>query len=140
MKTIFENVIKKGGYDLSEMLDKINTYHIEGKITDTERDELYALARATPKAQYDYDAEIEKLWAAVRALQKDTPSDESPDDSTETESNGVAEWHQPTGAHDSYMIGDKMLYTDGKVYKSIINSNVWSPEVYPNGWELVEEG
>lgn len=140
MKTIFENVIKKGGYDLSEMLDKINTYHIEGKLTDTERDELSALARSTPKAQYDYAIEIEKLWAAVRALQKDAPADETPDDSDETESNGVSEWHQPTGAHDAYMIGDKMLYTDGKVYKSLINSNVWSPEVYPNGWELVEEG
>lgn len=136
MKTIFENVIKKGGYDLSAMLDKINTYHIEGKITDTERDELYALARATPKAQYDYASEIEKLWAAVRALQNDNSSD----DTNETESNGVAEWHQPTGAHDSYMIGDKVLYTDGKVYKSIIDNNVWSPDVYPNGWEVVEEG
>ena len=140
MKTIFENVIKKRGYDLSEMLDKINTYHIEGKLTDTERDELIALARTTPEARYDYAIEIEKLWAAVRALQKDAPADESPDDSNETESNGVSEWHQPTGAHDAYMIGDKMLYTDGKVYKSLINSNVWSPEVYPNGWELVEEG
>ena len=140
MKTIFENVIKKGGYDLSEMLDKINTYHIEGKLTDTERDELIALARTAPEAQYDYAIEIEKLWAAVRALQKDAPADETPDDSDETESDGIAEWHQPTGAHDSYMIGDKMLYTDGKVYKSLINSNVWSPEVYPNGWELVEEG
>ena len=140
MKTIFENVIKKGGYDLSEMLDKINTYHIEGKLTDTERDELIALARTAPEAQYDYAIEIEKLWAAVRALQNDAPADETPDDSGETESDGIAEWHQPTGAHDSYMIGDKMLYTNGKVYKSLINSNVWSPEVYPNGWELVEEG
>ena len=140
MKTIFENVIKKGGYDLSAMLDKINTYHIEGKLTDTERDELYALARSTPKAQYDYAIEIEKLWAAVRELQKDNSSDESSDSSNTTESETVAEWKQPTGAHDAYMIGDKMLYTDGKVYKSLINNNVWSPEVYPNGWELVEEG
>ena len=133
MKTIFENVIKKGGYDLSTMIDKINTYHIEGKLTDTEREELIALARTAPEARYDYASEIEKLWAAVRELQKDKPS-------TDTEGDSVAEWHQPTGAHDAYMIGDKMLYTDGKVYKSLINGNVWSPEVYPNGWELVKEG
>ena len=138
MKTIFENVIKKGGYDLSAMLDKINTYHIEGKLTDAERNELIALARSAPEAQYDYAIEIEKLWAAVRALQKNATSDESLDGSTETDNNDVAEWHQPTGAHDSYMIDDKILYTDGNVYKSTIDGNVWSPDVLPSAWELVE--
>lgn len=131
MKTIFENVIKKGGYDLTAMIAKIDAYHIEGKITDAERDELYSLARTAPKAQYDYKAEIERLWAAVRALQDSGSSDDTIHDTT---SDAVAEWKQPTGAHDAYMRGDKMLYTDGKVYKSLIDNNVWSPDVYPNGW------
>ena len=126
MKTIFENVIKKGGYDLTALLSKVDAYHIEGKLTDTEREELYALARTAPEAQYDYKAEIERLWAAVRELQNgENPSDE------------VKEWKQPTGAHDAYMIGDKVIYTDGNIYKSLIDNNVWSPDVYPNGWEIV---
>lgn len=131
MKTIFENVIKKGGYDLTTMLAKIDAYHIEGKLTDQERDELYALARTAPEAQYDYKGEIERLWAAIRELQNGGTSDE-------TENETVAEWKQPTGAHDAYKSGDKVIY-GGKVYKSLIDSNVWSPDVYPNGWELVEE-
>lgn len=139
MKTIFENVIKKGGYDLTAMIAKIDAYHIEGKITDAERDELYALARTAPEVQYDYAVEIERLWAAVRELQKDNSSDNS-DSSDNTASNTIAEWKQPTGAHEAYMVGDKMRYTDGKVYKSLINNNVWSPDVYPNGWAVVEEG
>ena len=131
MKTIFENVIKKGGYDLTTMLAKIDAYHIEGKLTDQERDELYALARTAPEAQYDYKGEIERLWAAIRELQNGGTSDE-------TENETVAEWKQPTGAHDAYKSGDKVIY-GGKVYMSLIDSNVWSPDVYPNGWELVEE-
>ena len=135
MKTIFENVIKKGGYDLTAMIAKIDAYHIEGKITDAERDDLYALARTTPEAQYDLKVEIERLWAAVRALQNSGSSDDTTNDSTNgTTSEAVAAWKQPTGAHDAYMRGDKMVYTDGKVYKSLIDNNVWSPDVYPNGW------
>ena len=34
MKNIFKTVIEKGGYDLTGMIAKIDTYHIEGKITD----------------------------------------------------------------------------------------------------------
>ena len=126
MKTIFENVIKKGGYDLTAMLAKIDAYHIEGKITDVERDELYALARTAPEAQYDYRGEIERLWAAVKALQSGGTTDNK-------ETEAVAEWKQPTGAHDAYMKGDKVLYK-GKVYASLIDSNVWAPDVYPVGW------
>ena len=128
MKNIFENVIKKGGYDLTALLNKIDTYHIEGKISDTERDELYALARANPEAQYDYKSEIDRLWVAIRELQKGN---------TTTEGTTASEWRQPTGAHDAYMKGDTIIYTDGKTYKSLIDNNVWSPDVYPNGWEVV---
>ena len=129
MKTIFENVIKKGGYDLTALLNKIDTYHIEGKISDEERDELYALARANPIAQYDYKGEIDRLWVAIRELQKGN--------TVGTGGTTASEWRQPTGAHDAYMKGDIMLYTDGKIYKSLIDNNVWSLDVYPDGWELV---
>jgi hypothetical protein len=45
----------------------------------------------------------------------------------------VADWVQPSGAHDSYNIGDKVMY-NGEVYESLINANVWSPSGYPAGW------
>lgn len=44
------------------------------------------------------------------------------------------EWVQPTGAQDAYMIGDKVTY-NGRHYVSIIDYNVYSPDVYPQGWE-----
>ena len=45
------------------------------------------------------------------------------------------EWVQPTGAQDAYMKGDKVSF-EGQHYESIIDNNVWSPAVYPAGWEL----
>ena len=44
---------------------------------------------------------------------------------------------QPTGAHDAYMKDEVMLYTDGKVYISLIDNNTWTPETYPQGWSEV---
>lgn len=45
------------------------------------------------------------------------------------------EFVQPTGAHDAYNIGDCVTF-EGQQYVSKINANVWSPAVYPAGWEL----
>lgn len=44
------------------------------------------------------------------------------------------EWVQPTGSHDAYKKGDKVTF-DGKHYISLIDGNVYSPAVYPAGWE-----
>lgn len=126
MKSIFENVIKKGGYDLAELLAKIDVYHVEGKLTDAERDELYDMARTKPEAHYDINTEIEKLWLAIKELQNG-----------ETDDTEVKDFVQPTGAHDAYNKGDKVRY-NGKVYRSLINANVWSPDILPSAWELVE--
>ena len=45
----------------------------------------------------------------------------------------IPEWEQPSSTN-PYMTGDKVTYT-GKTYVSIIDNNVWAPDVY--GWELV---
>lgn len=48
------------------------------------------------------------------------------------------EWKQPTGAHDAYTKGDKITFK-GKKYISLIEANVYSPEEYPEGWDLIEK-
>jgi hypothetical protein len=48
----------------------------------------------------------------------------------------MPEWQQPTGAHDIYNTGDKVIF-EGQVYRSTIDNNTWSPTAYPQGWELV---
>ncbi len=46
-------------------------------------------------------------------------------------------WKQPTGAQDSYMIGDKVHYPtkDDAVYESTMDYNTYAPDVY--GWVMV---
>lgn len=52
--------------------------------------------------------------------------------------NGYPIWSQPSGAHDAYNAGDIVDY-NGTLYKSLIDGNVYSPETYPAGWEVVTE-
>ena len=70
MKELFEQVIALKNYDLKALLANIDQYHIEGKLTDDERQELAQAAREGATADYDYAGEINALWAAVRALQQ----------------------------------------------------------------------
>ena len=48
---------------------------------------------------------------------------------------GYPIWSQPTGAHDAYNKGDVVDY-NGTLYESLIDGNVYSPEVYPAGWTI----
>ena len=48
----------------------------------------------------------------------------------------VADFVQPTGAHDAYAKGARGRF-DGKVYESLIGGITWSPSAYPAGWKLI---
>ena len=50
--------------------------------------------------------------------------------------NVIPEWKQPTGEHDSYNVGDKVIF-EGDVYESLIDGNTWSPTDYPSSWKSV---
>ena len=132
IKGIFEQTILRGGFDLAAMLERIDLYNVEAKITDEEREALYALARQHAAPQYNYDTEIEAIWAAIRELQQaqegggTEPTDEWP------------EYVQPTGAHDAYQVGDKITW-NGKHYICIFANCVWSPADYPAGWQEQSE-
>lgn len=51
----------------------------------------------------------------------------------------IGVWKRPTGAHDAYNQGDKVYYPEkpGNIYRCLFNGNVYSPDEYPAGWELV---
>lgn len=50
--------------------------------------------------------------------------------------NVIQPYVQPTGAHDAYKKGDKVSYK-GSNYESLIDANVWAPDVYPAGWKKI---
>ena len=47
----------------------------------------------------------------------------------------VLDWVQPDSTN-PYMKGDRVKF-EGKIYESLIDSNVWSPTAYPAGWKEI---
>lgn len=126
MKTIFENVIARGDYDLAGLLKKIDGYHIAGRLSDAERDELYEKARtgANPAESVDVLAKIAELERRVKALEERQDSGTGSTDVPEYE---VGKW---------YYKDDKVMY-NGKEYTCTAPDGVvcvWSPAEYPAYW------
>ena len=53
----------------------------------------------------------------------------------ETIDGSIPEFEQPDSTN-PYMKGDRVLF-NGKVYESLIDNNVYSPEAYPTGWKEI---
>ena len=85
--------------------------------------QLYRCAQAhTSQADWTPDV-TPALWVAIGLAPDQVPV-----------------WSQPTGAHDAYNAGDRVHYpdADGPIYKSLIDGNIWAPDIYPAGWEVEE--
>ena len=133
MKTISENVITNGRYELAAMLKRIDTIWLQGDITDADRDKLIALARkkATPDMGY---ASVEQRLKDIENRLTELEKAGKP---LETEE--YPAWKQPTGAHDAYHTGDKIMY-NGRKYKCVAADNfavTYPPDVLPGMWEEV---
>lgn len=141
MKTIFEAVISRGGYDLAGLLANIDKYHIEGKLTDGERDALYAEARdkATATASVDVEDKLTEMESRMReiesrllALETAGGTGDATGDTSAAPEYQVGKW---------YYAGDKVTF-GGKVYTCTAPAGlvcVWSPATYPAYWTEVTE-
>lgn len=141
MYEIFKNALK-GDYELKDMLNKIAEYYIKGNISKEEKEELEDEARtnANPVNSYEpLETQLNEAFERIKSLESRVSILEG--NSTEEPTEPVEEYPeyvQPTGAHDAYHIGDKITY-NGKHYECIFDNCVWTPDAYPQGWELVEE-
>jgi hypothetical protein len=121
-----KNVLSQGGYDLKDILNKIEVLWVKGKLTDEEHEELITLARdgAKPENSLDVFAKLDEFEKRIRALKDNT---DKPDAETYIEfENG--KW---------YYNGDKILF-EGENYVCIAPEGtvcVWSPKDYPTYWE-----
>lgn len=116
---------------------------ITAGLTDEQGLDLIALFEAwhtnTPYTVGDRRRHDNALYKCVQAhtSQASWTPDATPALWTKISVEEYPQWRQPTGSHDAYNIGDKVIY-EGGVYESIIDGNTWSPVDYPQGWELVE--
>ncbi len=130
MFKIFKNVIETGRFDLTDMLKKIDTNWVQGKLSDVEKTELITLAQgfATPEQSVDLMKKIEELEKRVIALEKGVSSD-----------GGVEEYPEYISGK-WYYSGNKITF-EGKKYSCIAPDGVvcvWNPTEYPAYWELVK--
>ena len=91
--------------------------------------------------RYRYDGKLYRCNQA-HIIQEDWTPDITPALWTDVAEPGtIPVWRQPQGAHDAYNKGDQVWFPEEftNVYESLIDANVWSPEAYPQGWELVNE-
>ena len=127
MFEVTKNVIASGSYELAHILTKIDTLWLQGSITDSERSQLIALARGNADPTQSYaplQVQIDALAARVAALEGG-------------ESEDWPQFRQPTGSHDAYHAGDRVMFA-GKRYVCVAPEGVavvWSPEVYPSYWQ-----
>lgn len=149
MYEVFKSVITSGNYELSDMLTKIDTIWIQGQIADEQRTELLNLARqyANPEQSYaplqnQVDAlfnNVLELYGKVIDLESRVTTLEGGEPEPTPKPEEYPEYVQPTGAHDAYHNGDKITY-NGKKYVCQMDGCVWTPDAYPAGWQLVEDG
>lgn len=144
-------VIESGGYELTDVLHRIEVLYASGSLSDDEMTRLQQLARdrADPEDSYaplaqrvtaleEWRSTVERRLAALEATHDDGVADGGGDG----EGSGVVvdEWPgfvQPTGAHDAYQVGDHITW-NGMHYECTYAGCVWDPDTYPAGWRLVE--
>ena len=142
MKTIIENVILSGRFELSDILKKIDTLWIQGDLTDDEKDMLVKLAQdnATPENSFaplqdqidTLATQLNLLKERVAAIEAGTPEQPEPEEE-------YPAYKQPQGVHDAYYNGDTVTF-EGSRYIGIAPDGVacvWSPTVFPAYWEKV---
>ena len=144
MYDLIDNVIEEGGYDLTDLLLKIDHAWLKNQITAGQRDALETKARNRAVPEYSYASDKQRILAleqTVRALELRVAALEATPGSGGSgsqESSEYPEWVKPSGALDCYNIGDRVRFND-KVYESLVNGNVWSPTEYPAAWQEVTE-
>lgn len=129
MKNIMKNVIATGGYKLAEIQHKIKKLYIMGDLTETEMDELLALASVgvstdaerpeTLRMIQTLSDKITALEDRVKALEGNTGGGEQPSE--------YPAWKPWDGISKDYQNG-AVVFHNGELWKSVYEGqNVWEP-------------
>lgn len=133
-------VIGNGGYDLTDLLHRIDVIYVSGQLTDQEREDLYVLACAgadpddsLPDVTVRVGAveeRVSELEARVTAIEDGTMTPGSQEPPVEEE---WPEWVKPTSKDTQYHKGDKVTF-EGAHYVCNKNNVVSSPADDKKSW------
>ena len=124
-----------------EQPDSTNCYQTGDKVYyPTENDHIYV----SLVDNNSWPPTVESCWQVVEdeeSTPEPTPDPEpepTPDPDPEPEpTEEIPEWSQPDSVN-PFMKGDKVRY-NGKIYESVIDNNVWSPDAGETIWKEVTE-
>ena len=140
MFATFQTIINAGGYDLNDLTERIKTMYAIGELTEDEMEQLLKQAQDNAKPDDSYAPLADRMKAIEewetnieeRLSKLETGSSTDPGELEEA-ADEWPEYKQPTGAHDTYNVGDKITY-NGKHYTCIYDGCVWTPDAYQQGW------
>lgn len=117
--------------DLADLsLSKLRQLIVDAQKEIESRETVTAARDAVEEAVQAYAAAasvtVLEAWRELVPEGVEVPDDPEPPT--------APEFVPPTGAHDVYNKGDLVTYR-GKVYRSRIDNNAYSPAAYPQGWE-----
>lgn len=139
MYSILKRVINQKGYELKDMLNKINSFWATGAINEEEHNELIELAQNNAHIRNEVDVlkKLEELEQRVKSLEN--KSVEAPEeDEGLTEDEAVSYPEYVVGKW--YYNGDIVTF-EGETYICTAPSEqvcVWSPTEYPAYWDVYE--
>ena len=143
MFDIIKSVIERGIFRVNDIATKIDTLWAESKLTDDQREELYALivSHLNPENEHpELEARLARLEVRVAALEETLIAGEP---STPTLPEGVEVWEPWDWISNKYQFGAIVLH-DGTYYKNVLvgQQNVWepgSPGIDERYWVIISE-
>lgn len=143
MFATFQTIINAGGYDLSDLAQRIKTLFALGELTEEEMTQLLDSAAANA----DQDALLPDVSERVGALETRMAAVEERVGKLETGGTEPGElkqpvdewpqWVRPTSKDTQYNKGDKVTF-NGQHYTCVKNNVSSSPEEDSKSWQLVE--
>ena len=143
MFATFQTIINAGGYDLTDITERIKTMYAMGELTDEEMPQLLDSAAANA----NQDAMLPDMSERVGALETRIAAVEERVGKLET--GGVEpgepeqpvdewpEWVRPTSKDTQYRKGDKVTF-NGRHYVCVKNNVSSSPDEDQKSWQLQE--
>ena len=143
MFATFQTIINAGGYDLTDLTQRIKTLYAMGELTEDEMKQLLdsAAANANQDAMLpDMSERVGALETRLAAVEERVGKLESggvEQGEPEEPADEWPEWVRPTSKDTQYNKGDKVTF-NGRHYMCVKNNVSSSPDEDPKRWQLVE--
>ena len=139
----FQTIINAGGYDLTDLIQRIKTLYALGELSEDEMTQLLdsAAANANQDAMLpDMSERVGALETRIAAVEERVGKLEKPGvESSEPEepADEWPEWVRPTSKDTQYRKGDKVTF-NGRHYMCVKNNVSSRPDEDSKSWQLVE--